>query len=168
MVKPSGPISRVVTRYGRDGCDQAQRRPLRASCSRYGKVPTRNASSRHRPQERPVERSRCALAGFEGVVLRSMLATGASLGLLLAYETEAAKFALSIGDPVHSGCGNKWFGRQVDELEQRVQLWRLLDESNSRSGKLSLTNCAAHPACYAGCARSLAGLRIPGEITCPR
>ena len=47
------------------------------------------------------------------VWLTSMLATGAVLGLLLAYGMETAKSALSVDDLVRYNCGRSWFGGQV-------------------------------------------------------
>lgn len=47
------------------------------------------------------------------VWLASMLATGAVLGLLLAYGMETAKSALSVDDLVRYNCGRSWFGGQV-------------------------------------------------------
>ncbi|KAA0909473.1 hypothetical protein FLO80_21425 [Aquicoccus porphyridii] len=47
------------------------------------------------------------------VWLTSMLATGAALGVLLAYGTETAKSALSVDDLVRYNCGRSWFGGQV-------------------------------------------------------
>ena len=51
------------------------------------------------------------------VWLASMLATGAVLGLLIAYGMETAKSALSIDDLVRYNCGRSWFGGQVIEQE---------------------------------------------------
>ena len=51
------------------------------------------------------------------VWLASMLATGAALGLLLAYGTETAKSALSVDDLVRYSCGKSWFGGQIIELD---------------------------------------------------
>lgn len=47
------------------------------------------------------------------VWLASMLATGAALGLLLAYGMETVKSALSVDDLVRYNCGRSWFGGQV-------------------------------------------------------
>ncbi len=47
------------------------------------------------------------------VWLASMLATGAVLGVLLAYGMETAKSALSVNDLVRYNCGRSWFGGQV-------------------------------------------------------
>jgi hypothetical protein len=46
-----------------------------------------------------------------------MLATGAALGLLLAYGMETAKFALSVDDLVRYSCGRSWFGGQLVEQD---------------------------------------------------
>jgi len=45
----------------------------------------------------------------------SMLATGAVLGVLMAYGTETAKSAFSVEDMTRYACGNHWFGGQVVE-----------------------------------------------------
>jgi len=51
------------------------------------------------------------------VWLVSMLATGAALGVLLAYGTETAKSALSVDRMVRYNCGYSWFGGQEVELD---------------------------------------------------
>lgn len=51
------------------------------------------------------------------VWLASMLATGAVLGLLIAYGTETAKSALSVDDLVRYNCERSWFGGQVVNME---------------------------------------------------
>lgn len=65
------------------------------------------------------EARRAAWRSFGGfwVWLVSMLATGAALGVLLAYGTETAKSALSVQGLVRYSCGYSWFGGQV--VEQR-------------------------------------------------
>jgi CHASE3 domain sensor protein len=47
------------------------------------------------------------------VWLLSMLATGAVLGVLLAYGTETAKSFFSVEQMVRYSCGFSWFGGQV-------------------------------------------------------
>lgn len=63
------------------------------------------------------EARRAAWRYFGGfwVWLVSMLATGAALGVLLAYGTETAKSALSVEQMVRYSCGSRWFGGQVVE-----------------------------------------------------
>lgn len=51
------------------------------------------------------------------VWLAAMLATGVSLGLLIAYGTETARSALSVDDLVRYNCGRSWFGGQVVEQD---------------------------------------------------
>lgn len=54
------------------------------------------------------------------VWLASMLATGAVLGLLLAYGTETAKAAFSIETMVRYGCGKPGIGGQLIEQNDGV------------------------------------------------
>lgn len=50
------------------------------------------------------------------VWIASMVATGAVLGLMIAYGMETAKSALSVNDLARYNCGLSWFGGQVVEL----------------------------------------------------
>lgn len=94
---------------------------LREETSKAAASAAEGAIAKTRTESLEVARSLSQAAGearrqawryFGGfwVWLTSMLATGAVLGLLLAYGMETAKSALSVDDLVRYNCGRSWFG----------------------------------------------------------
>lgn len=96
---------------------------LREETSKAAASAAEGAIEKTRAESLDVARSLSQAAGearrqawryFGGFLwLASMLATGAVLGLLLAYGMETAKSALSVNDLVRYNCGRSWFGGQV-------------------------------------------------------
>lgn len=68
------------------------------------------------------------------VWLAAMLATGVSLGLLIAYGLETAKSALSVDDLVRYNCGRSWFGGQVVEQDNGSSFCAFWIRQPSQSG----------------------------------
>jgi len=90
-----------------------------AAESALGRIRAELVQERERLARSAGEARREAWRYFGGfwVWLTAMLATGAFLGLLVAYGTETAKAALSVEDMVRYNCGASWFGGQVVEQE---------------------------------------------------
>jgi len=90
-----------------------------AAESALGRIRAELVHERERLARSAGEARREAWRYFGGfwVWLTAMLATGAFLGLLVAYGTETAKAALSVEDMVRYNCGASWFGGQVVEQE---------------------------------------------------